>query len=270
MYAAVSSSAIAMATGAAAAALSSGVGVTPEPIASVRSARQAGSSGNPPFLREAVLAIARQGAGRGFLNGARAAIETVAQTSAPSITSPGVVPIYGLSNIIEPGEWVSIYGQNLAAQPASWNGDFPTSLGGTSVTIDGKPAYLSYVSPTQINLQAPDDTALGTVSVVVTTATGSATSSVTLSRYAPSFSLLYQNSWRVSSSGPTAPAGMAEEPTISSARPGICSAIRRCRAGGRCSRAFRRRLRANHSRRCPPGSRFQAQRRGQPHHAHHQ
>ena len=38
-------------------------------------------------------------------------------------------------------------------------------------------------------MQAPDDTATGTVAVVVTTAFGSATSPVTLNQYAPSFSL---------------------------------------------------------------------------------
>ena len=32
------------------------------------------------------------------------------------------------------------------AGTAVWNGDFPTSLGGTSVTINGRPAYLSFVS----------------------------------------------------------------------------------------------------------------------------
>jgi uncharacterized protein (TIGR03437 family) len=62
-------------------------------------------------------------------------------------------------------------------------------LGNTAVTIDSKPAYLWFVSPTQINLQVPDDTATGTVSVVVTTPAGSATSTVTLGQYAPSFSL---------------------------------------------------------------------------------
>ena len=46
------------------------------------------------------------------------------------------------------------------------------------------------VSPGQINLQAPDDTATGTVPVVVTTAGGNATSTVTLSEFAPSFLLL--------------------------------------------------------------------------------
>jgi uncharacterized protein (TIGR03437 family) len=109
---------------------------------------------------------------------------------APSITSGGVVPVGGAVSTIQPGEWVSICGTNLASSIVSWNGDFPTSLGGTSVTINGKSAYLSFVSPTQINLQAPGDTATGSVSLVVTTASGTATSTVTLAQFAPSFLLL--------------------------------------------------------------------------------
>ena len=34
------------------------------------------------------------------------------------------------------------------------------------MTVDGKPAYVWFVSPTQINLQAPDDMSTGTVPVV--------------------------------------------------------------------------------------------------------
>jgi uncharacterized protein (TIGR03437 family) len=109
---------------------------------------------------------------------------------APTITSGGVVPIYSTSTTIQPGEWVSIYGNNLAPASTTWTGNFPISLDGTSVTINGKTAFLYVVSPTQINLQAPDDTATGTVPVVVTTGGGNATSSVTLSQFAPSFSLL--------------------------------------------------------------------------------
>ncbi|MGA2741926.1 MAG: IPT/TIG domain-containing protein [Bryobacteraceae bacterium] len=109
---------------------------------------------------------------------------------APSISPGGVVPVDSTVSIIQPGEWISIYGTNLASGTVVWNGDFPTTLGGTSVEIDGKAAYLEYVSPGQINLQAPDDMARGTVSVVVTTAAGSASSTVTLSEFAPSFSLL--------------------------------------------------------------------------------
>jgi uncharacterized protein (TIGR03437 family) len=109
---------------------------------------------------------------------------------APSVTVGGIVPVYSSATTIQPGEWVSIYGTNLASASATWTGNFPTSLGGTSVTINGKPAYLWYVSPGQINLQAPDDTTTGTVPVVVTTANGSATSTVTLAQLAPSFLLL--------------------------------------------------------------------------------
>jgi uncharacterized protein (TIGR03437 family) len=75
---------------------------------------------------------------------------------------------------IEAGSWVMIQGNNLSNTTRTWaNSDFvgdnlPISLDGVSVTIDGKPAFVEYISPTQINVQAPADNALGTVSVVVT------------------------------------------------------------------------------------------------------
>ena len=108
----------------------------------------------------------------------------------PAITAGGVVPIFSSAGIIEPGEWVSVYGTNLATGTTTWTGDFPTSLGGTSVTIDGKAAYLSFVSPGQIDLQVPNDTTTGTVPVVVRAATGTATSSVVLALFSPSLCLL--------------------------------------------------------------------------------
>jgi uncharacterized protein (TIGR03437 family) len=107
-----------------------------------------------------------------------------------TITKNGIVPIYSTSTSIQAGSWISIFGTNLADSAVTWNGDFPQSLGGVSVTVDGKPAYLLYVSPTQINLQAPDDTASGTVTVVVTNSHGSTSSTVTLAPASPSFSLL--------------------------------------------------------------------------------
>jgi uncharacterized protein (TIGR03437 family) len=103
----------------------------------------------------------------------------------PHITSGGIVPA-----TVQPGEWVSIYGTNLASSTASWTGNFPTSLGGASVTIDGKLAYLSYVSSGQINLQVPNETATGVVPVAVTTAGGTGSSTVTLAAFGPAFFLL--------------------------------------------------------------------------------
>lgn len=111
-------------------------------------------------------------------------------TPTPAISAGGIRPVFSPAGTIQAGEWVSIYGTNLADATYTWKGDFPTSLGGVSVRINGKPAYLWYVSPTQINLQAPDDPATGIVPVVVTSSAGSASSTVILGSYAPSFNLL--------------------------------------------------------------------------------
>jgi len=97
---------------------------------------------------------------------------------------------------IEAGSWVMIKGANLAnTDPGrTWRtdevvgGNLPTSLDGVSVTIDGKPAFVYYISPTQINVQAPSDTAVGTVSVVVTNnGLTSAPAPAQLQAFAPAF-----------------------------------------------------------------------------------
>ncbi len=155
LYAAVTGSAMAMVTSASAAIISGGTGkVTGEPIARSTAVKQnlLSSKNAPPMLQAVRVAMA--------------------QTQAPSISPGGVVPLDGNANMIQPGEWVSIFGANLASGTFS-DSDFPTSLGGTRVEINGKVAFLLFVVG-QINLQAPDDTATGSVSVVVTTAAGGA------------------------------------------------------------------------------------------------
>lgn len=113
-----------------------------------------------------------------------------AGSNGPAITPGSIGPVYSSSTTIQPGSWISIYGTNLASAPATWNGDFPTMLGGVTVTINGENAYLWYVGPTQINLQAPDDATTGVVPVTVTNSNGSWTSTVTLGPISPSFSVL--------------------------------------------------------------------------------
>ncbi len=187
IYAAVTSSAMAMATGAAAAIVGTGIrDVSSDPAASARPARPL-TSAHPAFLNGAKLAFAGTPAPRN-----RTRSVTTAQAQ-PTIKTGGIVPIFGTVDMIQPGEWVSIYGQDLATQTATWKGDFPVSLGGVSVTINGKPAFLSYVSPTQINLQAPDDTASGSVAVVITSNTGRVAATVKMGQVSPSFSLLYKD-----------------------------------------------------------------------------
>jgi uncharacterized protein (TIGR03437 family) len=110
-----------------------------------------------------------------------------------TVTPGGIVPVYSSVPIIQPGSWVSIYGSWFANEYQTWEGDFPQSLGGVSVTINGRPAYLWYVSLSQINLQAPDDTATGCVDVVVKTPHGTVTSQVTLRADQPAFSIFPYN-----------------------------------------------------------------------------
>jgi uncharacterized protein (TIGR03437 family) len=61
-------------------------------------------------------------------------------------------------------------------------------LDGVAVSIDGKPAYVEYISPSQINVLAPDDLTLGTVQVQVTAA-GQASNGfpVGTQQFAPAF-----------------------------------------------------------------------------------
>jgi len=106
-----------------------------------------------------------------------------------TVNPSGIVPVYTDTPVVQPGSWISIYGNNLANATAIWNGDFPTTLGNVTVTINNKPAYFWFVSAGQINLQAPDDTASGCVPVVVNTPNGTVTTAVDLESISPSFSL---------------------------------------------------------------------------------
>lgn len=119
---------------------------------------------------------------------AKLQLTPAAPAGPPSITS--IHPNDSSSDSIQPGSWISIYGNNLASSTMLWTGNFPTQLSDASVTIDGKPGYLYYVSSTQINLQAPDDPNTGSVNVTVQTSGGTATSTVNLAPYSPAWSLL--------------------------------------------------------------------------------
>ncbi len=95
------------------------------------------------------------------------------------ITSNGVVNAGSYQAGIAPGAWVTIFGQNLAASTRALttsdlvNGNLPITLGGVSVKIDNQNAFIQYVSPMQINVQAPAGSNTGNVQVVVTNAVGS-------------------------------------------------------------------------------------------------
>jgi uncharacterized protein (TIGR03437 family) len=119
---------------------------------------------------------------------------------APVISPGGIVngadfkidPQWG--TMLIPGEIGTIFGENLAANTESAPGfPLPTDLGGTMVTVGGVAAPLYYVSPSQINFQAPSTIQFAsgqspTTQVIVSTPSGiSGPVPLLLGNSAPSF-----------------------------------------------------------------------------------
>ncbi|HTR38055.1 MAG TPA: SBBP repeat-containing protein [Bryobacteraceae bacterium] len=102
-------------------------------------------------------------------------------------TSPPDRPVVtGVVNgaTFQPGvsanSWATIQGTNLASKTDNWNnsiqnGQLPTSLDGVTVLFDGIPAYISYISPTQLNVLVPNIRST-TTSVVVSNSGAKVTS----------------------------------------------------------------------------------------------
>jgi len=116
----------------------------------------------------------------------------------PSITS--VSNAAGGVTGIASNTYISIFGSNLAPITRNWtNSDFsgtnlPTSLDGVSVSVNGKPAFVYYISPKQIDVLTPVDTATGTVPIVVTdNGLVSASTTATMNAFSPAFFLLKDN-----------------------------------------------------------------------------
>ena len=67
---------------------------------------------------------------------------------------------FQLGQGIASDSYLTIKGTNLASTTDTWDksivgGQLPTVLDGVTVNIEGIPAYISYISPTQINVLVP-------------------------------------------------------------------------------------------------------------------
>ena len=142
-------------------------------------------------LISAVLLLA--GAAAGFAQapqhplasvfGPRTAASLTFTDSAPVSTQ--ILNATGEAATISQNTWVEIKGSNLSQTTRIWGGgdfdavtgDMPTSLDSVSATVNGKLAYIYFISPAQVNILTPLDSSTGSVPVEVKTAFG--TSSVT-------------------------------------------------------------------------------------------
>jgi len=95
--------------------------------------------------------------------------------ASPLIRPTGVITAsaFGGAGAIAPGTFIAIYGQNLSGTTRPWQAsDFtgdtaPKSLDGVSVRINGQQAFVSYVSPSQVNALVPSAVAPGPAVVTV-------------------------------------------------------------------------------------------------------
>ena len=99
--------------------------------------------------------------------------------AAPKALLPNITAVVNAASFqpgIVSGSWATIIGTDLASTTRPWtdidfaNGNLPPNLSSTGVVIAGRAGFVSYVSPTQVNVLIPDDPGLGMVTVLVTTA----------------------------------------------------------------------------------------------------
>ncbi len=101
-----------------------------------------------------------------------------AQSALPVINASGVVEGASFSQRVAAGGIASIFGSNLAPSAVTATTiPLPTAMNGVTVTLNGNPCPLFYVSPSQINFQVRWEVlSLSSATLVVTTAVGSSNS----------------------------------------------------------------------------------------------
>jgi uncharacterized protein (TIGR03437 family) len=153
----------------------------------------------PGGLDNGLVSVSISSAGQSSQTGV---VMTIDGTVAPSIPVIASVNTAGGFPDIAQNTFIEIRGSDLA--PASvgvngmnWNsapdfasGRMPTALGGVSVTVNGRPAFVNFISARQINVLTPLDDTTGPVQLVVeNNGNSSAPLTAVMRSAAPSFLL---------------------------------------------------------------------------------
>lgn len=91
----------------------------------------------------------------------------VLESPAPVISNNGIVNAASFAPHISPGALASVFGNYFGSSNAGAGVPLPTTLNQVRINVNGRPAPILYVTPTQVNFQVPWDTALGTADVSV-------------------------------------------------------------------------------------------------------
>lgn len=132
-------------------------------------------------------------------------IDEIAIAPPPVVTANGVVNIGDYMPAIASGSLASVFGQNLAIRPLASSGfPLPSQLGAVTITANGQPAPLLYVSPTQINIQIPYEIS-GQTTLQVTTPNGSASATIFVEPVAPAIIVVTAQNVLCSAANPAQP-----------------------------------------------------------------
>jgi uncharacterized protein (TIGR03118 family) len=151
--------------------------------------------------------------------------------ASPVFQANAVLNAASFDSTLAANAWVSIFGSGLSAVTRNWqtsdfvNNALPTTLSGVTVTVNGKPAYLSYISPSQINVLIPADTPAGPIQIqVMNNGLTSATMRVNLESAAPSFFLFSKTKYIAATHSDNVsligPPGLITGTTTAPAQPG--------------------------------------------------
>lgn len=91
----------------------------------------------------------------------------------PTISGAISAGAFGARADFAPGTWLEVYGSNLSSITKEWAGaDFngltaPQVLDRVRVKVNGQDAYTRFISPSQVNVQAPENAGSGPMNVTV-------------------------------------------------------------------------------------------------------
>jgi uncharacterized protein (TIGR03437 family) len=132
-------------------------------------------------------------------------VVNVSQAGASPQTKPEILfvnTVAGGAPMTAPNTWLTIRGTNLSATTRAWqqsdfvNGQMPVQLDNVSVSVNGKPAFVQYVSPGQINVLTQLDSTLGAIDIVVTSSgASSAPFQIPMRIVAPGFFLFARSNY---------------------------------------------------------------------------
>ncbi len=134
-------------------------------------------------------------------------IDSFSLAPSPVVAAGSVLSIGDFTPALASGSLACIFGQNLALRPQSDQSfPLPSQLGGVTVTANGLPVPLLYVSPTQLNVQIPYEVS-GQVTLGIETPNGSASTTVSVMPVAPSIVVVTTGNKLCDAANPVQPTG---------------------------------------------------------------